>query len=125
MRPDDDFLAKSIAAAFDRLPEPEAARLEGLERRLSLQAAPRVPKRVRARFWWLLAGLVATGAAAWWGGQYLKVKPRPTAAGHEVQHEIGPTADTEVENGSVEQPKPVDSTGSGEREYEIFRREKY
>ena len=72
MRLDESDLARLIGAAFDRLPEPAAARLEGLERRL-LERPSRTSstKRPRASFWWLLAGLVATGAAAWWGGEYL------------------------------------------------------
>lgn len=70
MRLGDDLLAKSISAAFDRLPEPDVARLEGLERRLLLGVPPRPARKVRARFWWLFAGLIATGAAAWWGGKY-------------------------------------------------------
>jgi hypothetical protein len=128
MRPDDEFLSKSIAAAFDRLPEPEAARLEGLERRLSLRAAPRAAKRVRARFWWLLAGLVATGAAAWWGGDYWR------DASMTPQTAASPTTPRDASN-EERRPRPKTADESESRHEEvsnsqngsttIYRREAY
>lgn len=127
MRPDDDILAKSIAVAFDRLPEPEAARLEGLERRLALRAAPRVARRVRARFWWLFAAFIATGAAAWWGGRYwtdarsnAKSPEFAPAATEMIEREAGGGA---TENGAdaPNEVSPEAETGS----QTIYRREVY
>lgn len=71
MQPGDDYLARSIAAAFDSSPEPATARLEALERRLAARISDvNRSRRPRARFWWFMAVLFATGAAAWWGGEY-------------------------------------------------------
>lgn len=71
MRPDDRQLAALIATAFDRLPAPDAARLQVLEARLVRQAV-RVarPAKSRRAYWWLIVGLAASGAAAWWAGEY-------------------------------------------------------
>lgn len=128
MRPDDKFLAKSIAAAFDRLPEPEAARLEGLEHRLLLRTAYRAAKSNRARFWWLFAGLVATGAAAWWGGEYwrhdsLTLRPAvsPTAAQDASNDERKPKLGTENHS----EPRREEAGGSQNGSTMIYRREAY
>lgn len=69
MRPDEKQLEQMIAAAFDRLPAPDATRLKAVEERLGRHAS-RGPKlgQARSMYWWLLLGLAATGAAAWWSG---------------------------------------------------------
>jgi hypothetical protein len=127
MRLDDDLLANSIVAAFDRLPEPEAARLEGLEYRL-LHQAPRSAKRPsRARFWWLFMALIATGAAAWWGGRYWtetrsNAKPpgfTPTAT--ETIERAPEPAEAEKDADVPDKVSPDSETGS----QTIYRREVY
>ena len=128
MRPGDEFLAKSIAAAFDRLPEPEAARLEGLERRLLLQTAPRTAKKVHARFWWLFAGLIATGAAAWWGGEYWgsgSLKPQPVASPMDAQDASNEERTPKLETVNDGEPRRKESGDSQNDSPTIYRREVY
>lgn len=126
MQPDDDYLARSIAGAFDRLPEPAAARLEALERRLSLQRA-RVGRTPQVGFWWLLAGLVATGAAAWWGGQYFghgASRPLPAsapAAGETQSDQSRDDSERKRRGEPAQDAAPDDAADS----HTIYRREVY
>lgn len=71
MRPGERELEERIQAAFDRLPDPDPTRLRTLEARFVRQARGE-PKQIRPRgvYWWLILGLVATGAAAWWSGTW-------------------------------------------------------
>ncbi len=69
MRRGEKGLEEMIAAAFDRLPEPDATRLKVLEERLGRSAKrTATSRRPASMYWWLLLGLAATGAAAWWSG---------------------------------------------------------
>lgn len=118
MQPDERQLEERIAAAFDRLPDPDSARLREIEERLARRLAPRAPARF---FWWLLAGLAATGAAAWWGGEYLARDALPPAV--EASKPAEPTAPIERA-----QQRPATSAvpaapATGQRE--IYRREQY
>lgn len=63
---DEDSLGRLIVIAYDRLPEPEPSRLKAVEERLA-RALPRRAAKQRnvGWYWWLIIGLVATGAAAW------------------------------------------------------------
>jgi hypothetical protein len=127
MRLDDDLLANSIAAAFDRLPEPEAARLEGLEYRLLNQAARPAKRPPRARFWWLFMALIATGAAAWWGGRYWmearsNAKPPGFTPAKTETIERAPERDeAEKDADAPDKVSPEAETGS----QTIYRREVY
>ena len=130
MRLDENRVAQSIAAAFDRLPGPEAARLEAIERRLAGSVSRAAPvRRPRKGWWWLMVGLVATGAAAWWADAYLgrdsvsKVESPPSAPAAvetiDREHEQRKTdqhADVPPENAS-----PESETSS----QTIYRREVY
>lgn len=129
MQLDEPHLAQSIAAAFDRLPEPEAARLEALERRLARSLARSTSRKgSRARFWWLMAGLVATGAAAWWGGEHwrsaaLKPElraPASTAVG-ETERDAKPLSREEHKA----EPSNKKSSESNANSPTIYQREAY
>lgn len=129
MRPDERHLVGSIVAAFDRLPEPELARLEALERRLSRRLSDSASaKKPRARFWWLLAGLVATGAAAWWGGEYLRGTdsrpvPRFSAPNITAPSEHQDQHDSARESGSEKSSDASSESETGSQT--IYRREVY
>jgi hypothetical protein len=129
MRPDDDYLARSVAAAFDRLPEPEAARLEALERRLTLRA-PVAARRSKGRlgFWWLMAGLVATGAAAWWGGAYRRdaaPKPLPRAAARAGTDAAKSGSEPDAARETGKTSSQDEATESETNSQTIYRREVY
>ena len=69
--PDEEALVKMLATAFDRLPEPDVTRITALEQRLDRQLRMSQNRRKHpALYWWMLGGLFATGAAAWWAGDY-------------------------------------------------------
>lgn len=102
MQPDEQRLAQAIAAAFERLPQPRLARLEAIERRLTNVSRARSARRPRAAFWWLMAALFATGAAAWWGGEYWR-------------GEVSPKSPTPV-SGVTEQAGHRDAQGTGRTE---------
>ena len=130
MRLDDDSLAKAVVEAFNGLPAPEAARLEGLGRRLLRQASSTsAPRRPRARFWWMFAGLVATGAAAaWWGGAYWsdvvsrsKSPPSPPAAVETIDREHEQRKTDQHADAPPENASPESETSS----QTIYRREVY
>lgn len=129
MRPDDDnYLAQSIAKAFERLPEPEAARLEALERRLAVRIGrPGSTKRPRAGFWWLTAVLFATGAAAWWGGEhwYGAVSREPGSAASGVVEKAEHDGAREAGQGGKDGTRPNAEPESKGRTPEIYRREVY
>lgn len=138
MRLDESHLARSIAAAFDRLPEPEAARLKALEEGLARKIRrPPATKKSRASYWWLLAGLAATGAAAWWGGQYLSGGSSATAVQQPAVVSRSSNSETVRKNRArpAEQPPAQSSPrseaaedGSSELSHDspqIYRREKY
>lgn len=70
---DEEQLRQRVAAAFDRLPEPELPRLRAVEGRL-VDALPRPSARRRPTvgwYWWLIGALAASGAAAWWAGEHI------------------------------------------------------
>lgn len=128
-RDEENSLERSVGAAFDRLPEPEAARLEALERRLAERAGAAVPRRrTSTRFWWLMAGLVATGAAAWWGGENWR-EPESRHESRPVQPDADATTGRENapgpdRKGTARQLEGAEP-GSDNDSPTIFRREVY
>ncbi len=65
-QPDNDDMARLIAASFDALPGPDEERLEAVRRRLGLQLK-RPRHHVQGKRWlWLFVLLGGTVAAAWW-----------------------------------------------------------
>jgi hypothetical protein len=127
MQSDEKRFEDAFAAAFERLPEPDPSRLKLLEERLG-RATTRIPRRPRPRwtYWWLILGLVATGAAAWWGGEYLRRAPQTPVVKHEERAFDSPSS--EVQEGTRAETNRADEAQTGEgvsRQREIYRREQY
>gem|GEM_PF-4331037 len=126
MRPDEKRLQALISTAFDRLPEPDPARVKALEERL-LRRASRPAGRERSarfRYWWLVAALAASGAAAWWAGEYFAREPK-----HDAPTSFETTGSRSyVEKRDAERPPSEDrqseASGPGRRP-DIYRREQY
>jgi hypothetical protein len=72
---DEIKLTSSIAAAYERLPAPELARLKTVEDRL-MRALPRAAAHRPAMPWygWLALGLVTTAAAGWWASEFFSAE---------------------------------------------------
>lgn len=131
MRPDERSLEELIGAAFDRLPDPDSTRFKELEERLVRQATRGSrSNRHGPTLWWLIAALTATGAAAWWTGEYFSAGSREqeiNSRAPETQTteklEQGATRDARQEHGNdslkAEPAKPAHD-GPG-----IYRRERY
>lgn len=122
-KPDEKQLVDLIAAAFNRLPEPAPAKLKAVEERLTSVLRQRETKgRTAGWYWWLLVGLAATGAAAWWGGTLW----RPAGEEKSTPVEIIETAPSGREEGSrsgaprKEAPVEMDQ----KRSPTIYRRER-
>lgn len=128
MQPDERTVESAIAAAFDRLPDPSAARLGSLEARL-VRAVSRAPKRERSRWFygWLIFGLTATAAATWWAGEILvgesSREPSNPAAHESIERRDGvapaPTP------GSPERPTGKTAPNESTNSPTIYRREAY
>lgn len=122
MQPDERDLEESIGAAFDRLPEPDSTRLREIEERLTRRASrPSVRQAPRWIYWGLLAGLAATGAAAWWGGQYLSRAPEPATVEQQPERSAAPGTER-IPDRRAEPVAPAEPNGA---QREIYRREMY
>jgi hypothetical protein len=66
---DEERLGQALATAFEHHAAPDAHRLKTIEDRLisSLSARERCTATPRW-YWWLIVGLISTGAMAWWAG---------------------------------------------------------
>ena len=134
MRSGEKHIEEAIATAFERLPDPDPTRLKSLAERLS-RATSRAPRRERSRwiYWWLILGLAATGAAAWWAGEYFTGEPfdndvvphTPSAPAFESG---GESRDDDVHEpaGGIEDraPNAESAAGTGQSPT-IYRRERY
>jgi len=127
MRPGEKHIEEAIAAAFERLPDPDPTRLKSLEERLS-RAAFRARRRERPRwtYWWLILGFAATGAAAWWGGEYFSGESRKPAI---EQHAPDVTGEPEragtLEPGAERKRDSATLPGRAADSPTIYRRETY
>lgn len=122
MRSDEREPERLIAAAFDRLPDPDSARLREIEQRLLRRANRRRGiGRPGLRFWWLMAALAATGAAAWWGGEYLARNVSPVTA---EQPKPAETA-APIEKAQERPAQAVTPAAPSKGQREIYRREQY
>lgn len=123
MAPDDERLGRLIGAAFDPLPEPEPARLKAVEDRLTHTLAGRKTKRRAAGwYWWLMATLAVTGAAAWWGEGHLSREPSSTPAPQGTDSGRTPTTEDRIRD---KRGGPVEAAAPSDQRPEIFRRERY
>lgn len=129
MRPDERSLEELIGAAFDRLPDPDSTRFKELEERLVRQATRGSRSNRRGpTLWWLIAALMATGAAAWWAGDYFAgfreqesdSRAPVTRAVDEFDHGHASGVPQDRGTESVEGPAPRAQDRSG-----IYRRERY
>lgn len=131
MRPSDEHLAESVRAAFEALPGPDATRLKELEVRLGHQAArPAREKKSRIGYWWLIAALAASGAAAWWAGEYFNATSREQETNSRAP--VMRAADKPEQDGTSKAPQEYgnDSSkvGPAQRAQDqsgIYRRERY
>jgi hypothetical protein len=126
MRPDERQLEELIGAAFDRLPEPASARLKEIENRL-VRKASRRPERSapRFKFWWLIFALAATGAAAWWVGEYVSGESWRSAEPTPAASNPTPTTGTTAERAKENQTESKDVGTAKGNQNEIYRRERY
>lgn len=118
---DEMKLTSLIVATYDRLPEPELAKLKAVEDRL-IRALPQSGSRRPVVSWygWLVLGLAASGAAAWWAGEFF--------AGDGSRHDPSPPAVVEQQStkpdskGTTTNKK---SPNESEKTPTIYRREAY
>lgn len=131
MRPDERSLEELIGAAFDRLPDPDSTRFKELEERLvRLASRGSRSSRPRPAIWWFIAALTATGAAAWWAGEYFsagsreqEINSRTLETQTAEKIEPGATTGPRQEHGNESlKPGPAKPSHDGPG---IYRRERY
>lgn len=127
MRWDDDNLEQLIGNAFRRLPEPDPARLKAIASRLRRAAVREPAPRWRAfRYGWLIAGLVATGAAAWWAGEHAVWRNAPVAATTTTSFDTEPKRSATEQPGAEQSAPQMEPPAKIKRETpNVYRREAY
>lgn len=129
MRRGEGDFERILGAAFDRLPEPDATRLRAIEERLS-RAARRAPEKRKSRwfYWWLVAGLAATGAAAWWTGEIWTAGSSKSEGEHSapaVGEVIAPEREASKHSEQKDAGSETEPNNNSKSSSAIYRREAY
>jgi hypothetical protein len=130
--PDEEVLVKMLSTAFDRLPEPDVTRLTALEQRLDRHLRTSQNQRKHpALYWWMLGGLIATGAAAWWVGDYFRTGAPVVPAPQQNSAPAAGSPEDSLRGRPQQEPAPERQPGEQRQGAEqkeapvIYRRERY